>query len=332
MRYLLIALCFLSCQARAESSFDADFAESTGLKRLGSDFVCGHSQDKVRYELYQQIWEKNRPGLIKAEQPPKIPKIIHQIWLEESPIPKKYKKNQQSWIDHHPDWKYKLWTIKDLEVLPAPLGDYIKQTESLQEKEDLLRIYLLRAVGGTVIDIAFQNIVPLDDLHCRYDFYTAMEQPLAKARFNRRLHVGTSFIGACPQHPIVSSWWEQVLLLISTATHDDPIIQKAIRRPEKRERLVYLLFGLAVDLKLDSQQYINIVFPPTYAYPLRAKWAHDVEKRERKPNPVSLKSLIWSKMNERVPPLFSTLQPETVAWHTKGGTWVDTKQVKIREN
>ena len=41
-----------------------------------------------------------------------IPKIIHQTWKNKT-VPEKWKKSQQSWIKHNPDWKYLLWTDKD---------------------------------------------------------------------------------------------------------------------------------------------------------------------------------------------------------------------------
>ena len=37
------------------------------------------------------------------QQPGRIPKIIHQIWLG-SPLPERYKQWQRTWTDNHPDW------------------------------------------------------------------------------------------------------------------------------------------------------------------------------------------------------------------------------------
>lgn len=38
-----------------------------------------------------------------------VPAIIHQTWKSKD-IPDKWKKAQQSCIDLHPDYEYKLWT------------------------------------------------------------------------------------------------------------------------------------------------------------------------------------------------------------------------------
>jgi mannosyltransferase OCH1-like enzyme len=46
-----------------------------------------------------------------SERPQLIPKIIHQTYKNES-IPEHWKGPQQTCIDLHPDYEYKLWTDK----------------------------------------------------------------------------------------------------------------------------------------------------------------------------------------------------------------------------
>jgi len=56
---------------------------------------------------------KNEPDFANA---PRTPKIIHQICLD-GPLPKKYHHLQESFLEKHPDWHYKLWTDKDIQEL-----------------------------------------------------------------------------------------------------------------------------------------------------------------------------------------------------------------------
>ena len=60
-------------------------------------------------ESYETFWVNN----LQIDSSPRIPKIIHQIWLG-SPFPEKYKVLQQSWKKYHPDWTYILWTEKEI--------------------------------------------------------------------------------------------------------------------------------------------------------------------------------------------------------------------------
>jgi len=53
---------------------------------------------------------------IKYDLQPRIPKIIHQIWIGSS-LPEEYYCWQKSWQQYHPGWEYKLWTDKDIEEL-----------------------------------------------------------------------------------------------------------------------------------------------------------------------------------------------------------------------
>jgi hypothetical protein len=47
------------------------------------------------------------------EKPQLIPKIIHQTYINES-IPKHWQEPQQSCLDLHPDYEYKVWWMKKL--------------------------------------------------------------------------------------------------------------------------------------------------------------------------------------------------------------------------
>ena len=60
--------------------------------------------------LYDTFWMKNTDW----NETPRIPKIIHHIWIG-SPPPDRIKPFIESWKIHHPDWTYYLWTDIDIE-------------------------------------------------------------------------------------------------------------------------------------------------------------------------------------------------------------------------
>jgi inositol phosphorylceramide mannosyltransferase catalytic subunit len=76
-----------------------------------------------------------------------IPKIIHQIWFGEKPMPASI---MQTWRKMNPDWNYMLWTEKNLPRLyNQELFEYLK---SLAMKSDVARYELLYRYGGVYVD------------------------------------------------------------------------------------------------------------------------------------------------------------------------------------
>jgi hypothetical protein len=53
-----------------------------------------------------------------------IPKIFHQIWMgwdlpEPPPAAEEYK---QTWVEHHPDWEFRLWNALECRNLGPNVG------------------------------------------------------------------------------------------------------------------------------------------------------------------------------------------------------------------
>src|ERR1700730_3033568 len=93
-----------------------DFNSSMGKNHvLYSNYyqqAMQHTNTNTILSHLQTLYLKNSLETISSQAVPKIPKIIHQIWLG-SPFPEKYNKYQASWQKLHPKWIYKLWTDKD---------------------------------------------------------------------------------------------------------------------------------------------------------------------------------------------------------------------------
>ena len=63
------------------------------------------------YWLFPNLTWAN-PGEVPSEESLPVPALIHQTWKTQQ-VPEKWAKAQQSCIDLHPDYEYKLWTDDD---------------------------------------------------------------------------------------------------------------------------------------------------------------------------------------------------------------------------
>lgn len=313
-------LLFLLLQLPLLQAENVDFANSLGVARLGRDFICEYPLDEQRFVALQDAWQRNGG---KAKDQAGIPKVIYHLWLQEEPLSSKHKRYLASWQKAHPNWQIELWTRAEVEELDRPIRDKVLKADSLQEKEDLLRAYLLESRGGVCVDINAFNVRPLDQLVEKYDFFACIEPPLAKKKFEHRLHIATSFVGAAKGHPIILAWKDEIAK-VAWSFHD-----------KNRGFRTYLAFGNVVEKHLQSDRYRNIVLPPTYAFPIRDTNIFEFEKEQKKRSSdfqlFSLKQL-FQEWFRKEPAPFSTLQPETVSVHMKGGTWGDPKQTKVHSN
>ena len=101
-----------------------------------------------------------------------IPKIIHQIYWDFSnknkPIPIEWKKAQKGWLDHHPGWKYKLWTDEDnllflQQYYPWFVEIFVNYPHPIQ-RADAIRPFLLYHFGGLYADMDMYCVQPFDDI------------------------------------------------------------------------------------------------------------------------------------------------------------------------
>ncbi|EUC44122.1 glycosyltransferase family 32 protein [Bipolaris oryzae ATCC 44560] len=126
--------------------------------------------------------------------PQLIPKIIHQTYINES-IPAHWKGPQQSCLDLHPDYEYKLWTDKkSREFIAAEYPWFLETFDGYPypiQRADAIRYFVLHHFGGIYID--------LDD-GCNRSLDPLLAYP---AWVRRTLPTGISndVMGAVPRHP-----------------------------------------------------------------------------------------------------------------------------------
>ncbi len=187
--------------------------------------------------------------------PTRIPKIIHQIWLG-SPFPEKYRRLQQSWIDHHPNWEYKLWTDEDVAAFGLKNQAFYDRAINWGQKSDIARYEILERFGGLYIDTDFECVKPFDILNERFDFYTGLQRDHPKSRDEKPV-IANGLIGTIPGHPILKLCIEKMVLNIGA---DQAHHIQLTTGP--------FYFTEIVLSQCKNRAFRNGVFPSAYFYPL----------------------------------------------------------------
>ncbi len=207
---------------------------------------------KEFFELGRRLYNQYNPSVLDQKDQLIIPKIIHQIWIG-GPLPDVFKKYMTTWKQMHPGWKYKLWTDDNVhELFPLYNQKFYDQSESMGVKSDILKWEIIYRFGGVYVDTDYECLKPLDELHCRYDFYTAY-QPL-DAFF---VQLGAALYAAYPKHPILNHCIETI--------KDDWHHKGA---PKKSGPCHFSKSFMVMAGKNGSR---DIAFPAFYFYPLESK-------------------------------------------------------------
>jgi hypothetical protein len=171
-------------------------------------------EDKLHLKEFEDLYEKNY-RLMPPNSPYLIPQIIHFIWLGPKEFPENSRKNINSWIEKHPNWKFIFWT--DIEKkgldnriefrfvdhsLLAGMAELYKRTDNFGEKSDIVRLLALSAYGGLYVDHDMECRIAFDDLHRSYPFYGGLLTP-GNPIIKRSAIVRNSIIGSHSNHPIL---------------------------------------------------------------------------------------------------------------------------------
>ncbi len=163
-------------------NFQGDISMQRGdwqvIKALYDQFV-------VHYQDYYQ-------------EQPRIPKIIHQVWLG-SPLPERYKAWQKSWQNAHPDWQYILWTDKEVQKFGLTNHEIYNASRNYGERSDIVRIEVLYRLGGLYVDTDFECLQPFDTFHHCFNFYTAVG-------YSSEVQLWNGLIASVPGHPILKRY------------------------------------------------------------------------------------------------------------------------------
>lgn len=222
-----------------------------------------------------------------------IPKIIHQIWIGPNAIPDKVKWMMDSWQKVNPTWEYRLWTNHDLDNLDMLNKDAFESATNWGMKSDILRCEILNQFGGVYVDVDFECLKPLDDLHYLYDFYCGIIPEIDNSI------VANGVIGSRPGHPIIRSCLENWRCISSFATNIPEEIMALTGPYFLTNQLVKYLLGA-------KREDRAVALPVNYFFPF--------------PHP--LKNNYWNKLWDRKEILKRYSHPETVAIHYWATTWI----------
>jgi mannosyltransferase OCH1-like enzyme len=267
---------------------------STDTDKKEYDLFLTETPDKIFLDLLKEKYHFFINHIEELmQESPKIPKIIHQIWIGPNPFPTKALKWKDSWQKIHPEWEYKLWTDADVIALNLKNKKYYDEAKNWGEKADILRYEILYRFGGVYVDVDFESLKPLDWLHHSCDFYAGIHAiPLL---FKNNLRINNGIIGAKPQHPILKKALANV---------------KNFRtQPKVSKRTGPEFFSTMIKEYLTTskkQKTMDLVFPSNFFYP----------SGPRDPNGSTF----------TIMPGLAYIQPETLAVHYYTAFWIKPHQ------
>lgn len=156
----------------------------------------------------RNLYNKNKGKILRSKHnEPRIPMIVHQIWLG-SPFPDKYKAWQKTW-QSMPGWQYKLWTDKDIEKFGLQNRDLYYASKNYGQRADIARVEILNRFGGLYVDVDFECIKPqiFTALNKTFNFYAGLE-PLDLKYF----WISNAIIGSAPNHPVLKGYINELRL------------------------------------------------------------------------------------------------------------------------
>lgn len=302
---------------------EVPFDESMGKSETEFKFIFANNDDVTRYEKAKALYEKNSPSKVASSQNPKIPKIIHQIWLGPNLPPPHFAGFQETLMRLHPDWEYHLWSEAQLEELNLDNWDIVEKSQNWAEKSDIIRCDLLDRFGGVYMDVDMEMYKSLNELHEKYDFYAGMEFPHKIATTMNRVWVGISIMASRPGHPIMKAWKR----LIRNGWNDVDL-----RYSSQVERVInhtYFPFTHAVMQEIDKAGNTDVLLPATYFYPLAFHYAAKRRSFFR-----AWREKIYDVLENlhlKGPRPFSRPYPETIGVHYWENTWLPTTDAQVRE-
>ena len=114
------------------------------------------------------------------------------MWLGGHKMPRELVEYGQTWRQHHPGWKFRLWRDRDLRRLVP--SDAVARARHHVELSDLLRFEVLRRYGGVYVDTDFECLRPLDPL---------LEGERVVLGYEKPGRVGSAIVASVPGHPLL---------------------------------------------------------------------------------------------------------------------------------
>lgn len=286
--------------------FDESMGKGSGYFRAVENYT---GQPRITYQILKDLYEKNNFLKVTPQERPRIPKIIHQMWIGTRPIPPVCEEYRKTWIKHHPDWEYKLWTDREVATyqFADPNLEYLfKKSDRIGEKVDIWRYDILYRFGGLYVDVDCKCFQPLDLLHHCYDFYAGIINPLPQFIIEDAINICNAAIGSKPGHPVFKKIGEILLERWDSSKIPEDAIYTIIHRT-----YVVLTHGFLAVLGKDDS--VNIALPASYFYPIMPLKSIDYLIR-------GPKEIFWDWLRGKPGP-FSTEKPHSFIHHDSQRQW-----------
>jgi len=186
---------------------------------MGTNPCCYTPQDVLDLHSFAEQYQKNILFLNQEIPRGTIPYVIHFVWLGPKPFPNKSIQNVLSWKNHHPDWRFILWTdskernppIPEMEIRLVQERDFgllqhlIETSTNWGEKADMIRYSVLYQEGGVYADHDVwceKSVAPLIET---FDFVVGCDPLQEHPGIDSDLITNTSTIMSRPGHPILQA-------------------------------------------------------------------------------------------------------------------------------
>ncbi|KAL3864895.1 hypothetical protein ACJMK2_006542 [Sinanodonta woodiana] len=235
-KLLIIIICFICFwnQLFSRNALENDTIEIPEVEKLDMDGFAPLGINAVEEYVF-------------ANLPPKIPRIIHQTWIDRA-VPINVVAWMKSWSIYHPTWKYVYWTDKTARCLIKDrhmnfLHIYDAYLENIR-RADAMRYIILYEFGGVYADMDMESLRSLDVIIEKYSCILAQEpyeHPIMDGNFNYL--VINAFIACSKKHPFMKLVIDQLAyfnhfwnVLDSTGPHFLTYVYKRYR-PQQIENI-----------------------------------------------------------------------------------------------
>jgi hypothetical protein len=297
---------------------EVDFDTSMGIEERGryNLMLRDGETSKKTLDLFRDLYNTNLPSKTPAAEQPKIPKIIHHIWIGPRPFPEKYKAYLEDCKRLHPGWKFILWTNKDIEQIlaidPSYKWLFNEYKTVYAAQKDILEYLILYKHGGVYFDADVKCVKNMDELVHKYKFFSSIEPG---SRWSRIPVLSARVVGSSPGNKIMSD-----ALKIAASSYrktyeekNNSLMKQMIRKVAKGKYIKIpnscraLMGALGKAVVANGLQPETIVFPATYFDPIFPKL-----RRYDLMDEVKFRLGIYGNKNKP----FHSIKPETIGIST----------------
>ena len=321
LNYLIISLIYLVVSqisiATTTDIIEVDFDKSMGIEERGRyNLMFRDKESKKIMDVFKKLYNTNLPSKVTASKSPKIPKIIHRIWIGPRPFPTKHTNAVKSCKKLHPDWQFITWTNKDIEnilnINPKYkwlFNEYKKGKKVVyQAQKDVLEYLILHKYGGIYLDADIYCLKNMDELIHKYKFFAGVEPG---TRWSKKPVLSNRVVGSSPNNKIMHDTLQIAALNYKTtyAKKNNNIMKRIIRKifkgkyiriPNACKTLMSALTqavvknGVQPEIIALPATYFDSIFPNTSRYDVLDE--------------IKFKLGIYKNKNK----LFNKLEPETM--------------------